>query len=333
MSEWLYFQHCQVLLDGSTGVCCSKTSVPSFINNQHSTAPASTAHRPTPAQQYYTPKPSYSNNPFLQGDRGRLPGAAHSQSLPNAIPDQQKGYDQSISKPFGPGYPTPRPAYSEPSPAQTIQTTAGTPANLPVFPQIATNNSVYSPRPGQAYEQSSTNSGYNAQPQQSQQQPSSVSLHTPRPSQAQQQLSSTSAYTPQPIPTHQGSLSHSAALPESNVHNPFSTTAASPVESNDISLPLEQLPPKVSPTKGVGPPGGYPFLAPTTESNQKKPLPSDCGVKRDVQRPNGPGGLETGFGEFPWQVQITAVASQMPLCSGAILSTRVIVTAAHCVDE
>ncbi|KAL0281598.1 UNVERIFIED_CONTAM: hypothetical protein PYX00_002536 [Menopon gallinae] len=423
-------KHCQVPLDGSTGVCCSKPPFPSFSNNQQAVTPATTTRRPTPAQQYYTPKPSYANNPFLQGSL--FSGQSHSQNLPNAIPGQQKDYDQSTSKPFGPGYPTPRPTDSHPSSTPAVQVSGGTPANLPVFPQIATSNSVYTPRPGQPHQQPSgstvytprpsqpqqpsgssvytprpgqphqqpssnsvytpqpsqpqqpssnsvytpqpsqpqqpsgssvytprpgqphqqpsSNSVYTPQPSQPHQQPSGSSIHTPRPgqphqqpsgssvytprpTQPHQQPSSTSAYTPRPSQPHQQPSRNSAALPGSNAQNYFGTTAAPPVESNDIALPAAQTPSRVAPTKGVGPPGGYPFLAPTTEPSQRKPASGECGVRRDVQRPNGPNGLETGFGEFPWQVQVLAVASQTPLCSGAILSARVIVTAAHCVDD
>lgn len=52
-----------------------------------------------------------------------------------------------------------------------------------------------------------------------------------------------------------------------------------------------------------------------------------------VPRPNGPAGIETGFGEFPWQAQVLMSSDQSPRCSGAILSDRTVVTAAHCLDE
>lgn len=52
-----------------------------------------------------------------------------------------------------------------------------------------------------------------------------------------------------------------------------------------------------------------------------------------VSRPNGDNGIETGFGEFPWQAQIILSSDQSALCSGAILSDKAIVTSAHCLDE
>lgn len=363
------FQSCRVQQDGSTGVCCSRPQLPPGVNNvQYNTAPSNvypTTSPVTPAQQYYTPKPSIANNPFLSGLQGRLPVPQqrpapgypqpnpYTAKQPNAITGREtKGfpdYPGKLSTPLPdidvrqrPRRPN-RPAPGYPQPEAQASTLA---------PEITSLTPQASNLPSQDYLPSQ---GYaRPVPQASTLAPEVTNL-TPQASNLPSQQ-----YLPQ---------SYSRPLPDSNRRDEEPTVASStittisvrPEETNDISEPTprpEEVTPIASPEseapilipssarpKARGPAPGYPFLAPTTEApsivrSTPEPAPlatpepgKECGVRRGVPRPNGPAGLETGFGEFPWHAQVVSSNDQSPLCGAAILSEKVVVTAAHCVDE
>lgn len=310
-------------------MCCNRPQFPPGSNNQQfNTAPSNvyptTTALTTPSQQYYTPRPSLANNPFLSG---KLP-------TPQRRP--------------APGYPAPTPYTAQPN-AITEQKRypeygkSSTPVPVPDIDVRSRPSRPSRPVPGypQPVAQASTLA------------PEVTNL-TPQASNLPSQ-----EYLPQ---------SYSRPLPDSNkrTDEPVGSSTITVItlgtdESNDITpAPTpkqEEITPLTSPESEApiiipsskprvrGPAPGYPFLAPTTEApsivrSTAAPLPlstpepgKECGVRRGVPRPNGPAGLETGFGEFPWQAQIVSSADQSPLCGGAILSEKVVVTAAHCINK
>jgi len=77
-----------------------------------------------------------------------------------------------------------------------------------------------------------------------------------------------------------------------------------------------------------------PLTADDRKAEVPKPEPGkECGVRREVERPNGPDGIETGFGEFPWHAQVLKSSDQSPACSAAILAENIVVTSAFCVEK
>ncbi|XP_043483725.1 uncharacterized protein LOC122512124 isoform X2 [Leptopilina heterotoma] len=76
-----------------------------------------------------------------------------------------------------------------------------------------------------------------------------------------------------------------------------------------------------------------------TQSTHEKPVvikphtPGlQCGLKNQIQRPSSLSDVDVAFGEIPWQAMILSGRDRKLLCSGAIVSPTVILTAAHCVD-
>jgi len=58
-----------------------------------------------------------------------------------------------------------------------------------------------------------------------------------------------------------------------------------------------------------------------------------CGMTRAGKRNRIVGGSETEKNEYPWQVGLVGVDEKAPFCGGVILSTKTILTAAHCTWE
>ena len=59
-----------------------------------------------------------------------------------------------------------------------------------------------------------------------------------------------------------------------------------------------------------------------------------CGVSRPSTGGGGKrvvGGVETAPNEYPWQVALLYNSKPAPYCGGSLLSSRVVMTAAHCV--
>lgn len=62
-------------------------------------------------------------------------------------------------------------------------------------------------------------------------------------------------------------------------------------------------------------------------------LPNNpCGVRNYGQRPSGFKITDAAFGEIPWQVMVLWSEARKILCSGALISSDIVVTAANCVD-
>ncbi|XP_046744067.1 filaggrin-2-like [Diprion similis] len=58
---------------------------------------------------------------------------------------------------------------------------------------------------------------------------------------------------------------------------------------------------------------------------------AQCGLRNTVERPSYLDRDDVAFGEIPWQAMILSTTDRKLLCSGAIVSPNVVLTAAHCV--
>ncbi|KAL3272114.1 hypothetical protein HHI36_022577 [Cryptolaemus montrouzieri] len=70
----------------------------------------------------------------------------------------------------------------------------------------------------------------------------------------------------------------------------------------------------------------------TNENLRTQNKEDSCGVRHLNTSPKGPGPLNTGFAEIPWQAMILRDSNRSLLCGGAIIKRNAVLTNAHCVD-
>ncbi|KYN36833.1 Serine proteinase stubble [Trachymyrmex septentrionalis] len=120
------------------------------------------------------------------------------------------------------------------------------------------------------------------------------------------------------------------------IHEQFQPTNIVPLIPDDsdiipqrvlpISTPIPIVPPISSPA-----PFNTPSDPPVVPELQ---LPNNpCGVRNYEQRPTGFRETDAAFGEIPWQAMVLWSEERKILCSGALISSDIVLTAASCVNR
>jgi len=122
-------------------------------------------------------------------------------------------------------------------------------------------------------------------------------------------------------------------------------TTVTPVHASDIAAEQDYLDIKFSANRKKKGKRGRGFQCQVTCEEPAEPsgdynLPAEpisdcrCGVANRADKTDRiVGGIETEKNEYPWQVGITWTDRTSPFCGGSVLSTRTILTAAHCVEN
>lgn len=160
----------------------------------------------------------------------------------------------------------------------------------------------------------------------------------------------TSTYSPvstytTPAPVYQSSPFKPAA------NNPFLTLSSTPAPIEDIDAVPEQEVIAIQPQAPIRfspvPVTAAPTPIPVTFDRQYEVSPShsaisilsqnrqpgqQCGLRNQVQRPQGLIDVDAAFGEIPWTAMVVSNAERKPFCSGAIISQNAVVTSASCLE-
>ncbi|XP_011881510.1 PREDICTED: uncharacterized protein LOC105569558 isoform X2 [Vollenhovia emeryi] len=134
--------------------------------------------------------------------------------------------------------------------------------------------------------------------------------------------------------------------PKPPVHEELQPTNVVPLVPDDSDVIPQRVLPIPTQVPRV-PPVSTP--APFIETPPYDPTPSDphplsivpelelpnnpCGVRNYGQRPSGFRETDAAFGEIPWQAMVLWSEERKILCSGALISSDVVLTAASCVNR
>ncbi|KAL6256026.1 hypothetical protein P5V15_013261 [Pogonomyrmex californicus] len=117
------------------------------------------------------------------------------------------------------------------------------------------------------------------------------------------------------------------------VHENLQPTNVVPLVPDDSDI-IPQIPPISTPAPFIKNPYDSTSERDSVPIAPELQLPHNpCGVRNYGQRPTGFRDTDAAFGEIPWQAMVLWSEERKILCSGALISPDIVLTAASCVDR